>query len=119
MKRKILISIPAYNEEENIFPLYDKLMVSLKKKENQIDFEILFINDGSKDNTVDTILKLMETTENVSLLNLSRNYGKEIAMSAGFDYSNHDAVITIDADLQHPPEIILEMINLWDQGYED
>ncbi len=119
VKRKILISIPAYNEEENIFPLYDKLMVSLKKKENQIDFEILFINDGSKDNTVDTILKLMETTENVSLLNLSRNYGKEIAMSAGFDYSNHDAVITIDADLQHPPEIILEMINLWDQGYED
>ena len=65
------------------------------------------------------VLSLIEQTDNVSLIDLSRNYGKEIAMSAGFDYSTHDAVITMDADLQHPPATIIDMIDLWQQGYED
>ena len=99
MKKKILISIPAYNEANNIRPLYKKLNETLEKKRNEVDFEILFINDGSKDNTVSEVLSLIEQTDNVSLIDLSRNYGKEIAMSAGFDYSTHDAVITMDADL--------------------
>lgn len=119
VKKKILISIPAYNEEENVRPLYEKLTETLKIKSNDIDFEILFINDGSKDNTVKAVLDLIENTDNVSLIDLSRNYGKEIAMSAGFDYSTHDAVITMDADLQHPPATIIGMIELWEQGYED
>lgn len=119
MKKKILISIPAYNEANNIRPLYKKLNETLEKKRNEVDFEILFINDGSKDNTVSEVLSLIEQTDNVSLIDLSRNYGKEIAMSAGFDYSTHDAVITMDADLQHPPATIIDMIDLWQQGYEE
>lgn len=119
MKKKILISIPAYNEANNIRPLYKKLNETLEEKRDEVDFEILFINDGSKDNTVSEVLSLIEQTDNVSLIDLSRNYGKEIAMSAGFDYSTHDAVITMDADLQHPPATIIDMIDLWQQGYKD
>lgn len=119
MKKKILISIPAYSEEENISPLYEILNDTIAKKRDMYDFEILFINDGSKDKTVEKVLKLMETASDVSLIDLSRNYGKEVAMTAGFDYFNHDAMIIMDADLQHPPKIILEMLELWDQGYED
>lgn len=119
MKKSILISIPAYNEEDNIIPLYEKLRENLEKVEMEIDFEVLFINDGSNDNTSSCILELMKVADDVSLINLSRNFGKEIAMCVGFDYSNHDAVITMDADLQHPPETIGEMIKLWILGYDD
>lgn len=119
MKKKILISIPAYNETENIFPLYEKLSFELTLKKTDIDFEILFIDDGSTDKTVETIINLMDNVTDVSLIELSRNYGKEIAMTAGFDYADHDAVITMDADLQHPPETIVKMIDLWEKGYED
>lgn len=119
MKKSILISIPAYNESENVFPLYEKLNSLFESIDENIEFEILFVNDGSTDDTVNQVLKLAKTEKNISLINLSRNYGKEIAMSAGFDYSKHDAVITMDADLQHPPIVIKEMIRLWKLGYED
>lgn len=119
MKKKVLISIPAYNESENIFPLYEKISSVLKYKREEIDFEILFIDDGSTDGSVETIIDLMNVTDDVSLIELSRNYGKEVAMTAGFDYADHDAVITMDADLQHPPETILKMVDLWEKGYED
>lgn len=117
--KSILISIPAYNEEQNVVPLYNAIYKVIEPLENQYDFEILFINDGSSDNTVKTVKKLINETSIVSLIDLSRNYGKEIAMAAGFDYSEHDAVITIDADLQHPPTLIPDMIHLWELGYED
>ncbi|MDU6522889.1 glycosyltransferase family 2 protein [Enterococcus devriesei] len=117
--KKILISIPAYNEEENIRPLYEKLKDTLLPLSQEYLFEYLFINDGSSDATVSIVSSLIDKTNDVSLIDLSRNYGKEIAMAAGFDYSTHDAVITIDADLQHPPSLIPEMLKLWDLGYED
>ncbi|MEO1781205.1 glycosyltransferase family 2 protein [Enterococcus diestrammenae] len=117
--KSILISVPAYNEEPNIYPLYKSLLKVIDPLKEKYRFEILFINDGSSDNTVDTVKQLINETDIVSLIDLSRNYGKEIAMAAGFDYSDHDAVITIDADLQHPPTLIPEMINLWELGYED
>ncbi|MGL9728848.1 polyisoprenyl-phosphate glycosyltransferase [Enterococcus sp. DIV0756] len=117
--KKILISIPAYNEEENITPLYNRLKETLISLSNEYSFEYLFINDGSLDSTMSVISSLIEDTNDVSLIDLSRNYGKEIAMAAGFDYSTHDAVITLDADLQHPPTLIPEMIKLWELGYED
>lgn len=82
-------------------------------------FEILFINDGSKDKTL-TILKELRTNDSrISYINLSRNFGKEIAMIAGLDYSDGDAVIIMDADLQDPPELIPEMIQYWEEGYDD
>src|SRR5699024_6370470 len=117
--KKILISVPAYNEEENVFPLYQTLEKTLESVNNKYEFEILFIDDGSSDETVKKVKSLMKEKTNVSLIELSRNYGKEIAMVAGFDYFEHDAMVTMDADLQHPAATILDMIQLWEQGYED
>ncbi|SMQ84323.1 Glycosyltransferase involved in cell wall bisynthesis [Bacillus sp. OV166] len=114
----ITLIVPAYNEEEVITQLYDRiygLMESLSKYQ----FEILFINDGSKDNTLKMIKSLREADPRISFVDLSRNYGKETAMIAGFDYAKGDAVVIIDADLQHPPELIEEMIKYWEEGYED
>ncbi|MFD1429509.1 glycosyltransferase family 2 protein [Lacticaseibacillus mingshuiensis] len=119
MMKRILISIPAYSEADNVVPLYNALKEGLKPVWAKYDFEFLYINDGSKDDTVAQVRSLMETAPEVSLLDLSRNYGKEIAMTAGFDYFHHDAMVTIDADLQMPVSTIVDMINLWEQGYED
>ena len=119
MNKSILISIPAYNEEDNVYPLYTTLKSDLQPIIDQYKFEFVYINDGSTDNTVKKVLSLMDETIDVSLIDLSRNYGKEIAMAAGFDYFNHDALITMDADLQHPASTIIDMVILWEQGYED
>lgn len=117
-KKLVTILVPAYNEEEVLNMLYDRLSGIINSMPNY-DFEILFVNDGSKDNTLNIIKDLRENDKRVCYLNLSRNFGKEIAMIAGLDYSKGDAVIIIDADLQDPPELIPEMISLWEQGYDD
>ena len=116
--QKITILVPAYNEEEVLQQLYDRL----NKVINSIPFytfEILFVNDGSTDRTLQQIKRLRENDENISYVNLSRNFGKETAMIAGLDYATGDAVIIIDADLQDPPELIPEMIRYWEMGYDD
>lgn len=110
--------IPAYNEEECLFQLYDRLTNVLKSIENY-DYEILFINDGSKDNTLEILKELNKKDNRVQYVNLSRNYGKEIAMAAGFDYAKGDAVVILDADLQDPPELIPEMVKYFEEGYDD
>ncbi|MBP1743141.1 MAG: hypothetical protein H6Q58_119 [Firmicutes bacterium] len=117
MEKKITIMIPVYNEQESLKILYDRLKNILK----QIDYnyEILFINDGSNDNSIDIIKSLRKEDSGVSYVNLSRNYGKEVAMAAGFDYAKGDALIIMDADLQDPPELIPEMIKYWEEGYDD
>lgn len=117
-KKLITILVPAYNEEDVLNMLYERLNAIMNSNENY-DFEILFINDGSKDNTLNIIKSLREKDNRVCYLNLSRNFGKEIAMIAGLDYSKGDAVIIIDADLQDPPELIPQMIEFWEQGYDD
>jgi polyisoprenyl-phosphate glycosyltransferase len=114
----ITILIPAYNEEEVINKLYLRL-TSVLSQIHGFEFELLFINDGSTDNTIDFIKYLREMDNRVSYLDLSRNFGKEIAMISGFDYAKGDAVIIIDADLQDPPELIPEMISYWENGYDD
>ena len=83
------------------------------------DFEILLVNDGSKDKTFEIMQELREKDKRFCYLNLSRNFGKETAMIAGLDYCNGDAVVIIDADLQDPPELIPEMIKYWEEGYDD
>ena len=103
--KKISIIIPAYNEEESLPFLrerLDKLLSDIKDYE----FEILFVNDGSKDNTIDLIKKYREQDNRVSYVDFARNFGKETAMIAGLDYATGDAVIFMDADLQDPPELI-------------
>lgn len=116
--KKISILIPAYNEEASLPTLYNSLYNNVLGGGNY-EWEILFINDGSKDNTLDVIKKLRETDKRINYVNLSRNFGKENAMLAGFDYVTGDCTIIMDADLQHPPTAIPEMIKYWEDGYED
>lgn len=110
--------IPSFNEEEVIGQLYERL-VALAASQSNYNFEFLFIDDGSKDQTLNIISELARNDHRVSYASLSRNFGKEIAMVAGFDYVTGDAIVVIDADLQDPPELIPEMIQQWEQGYDD
>ena len=116
--KKITIIVPAYNEEESLPFLHERLTKLINSIENY-EFEVLLINDGSKDNTLDIIKEMRQKDERFCYVNLSRNFGKEIAMMAGLDYAQGDAVIFIDADLQDPPELIPELIKYWEEGYDD
>lgn len=117
-KKLVTILIPAYNEEEALPILYERL-VKLMDGLPQYNFELLFVNDGSRDKTLDILKEMRKSDSRVCYVNLSRNYGKEIAMIAGFDYINGDCMINIDADLQDPPELIPEMLKYWEEGYDD
>lgn len=117
-KKLVTILVPAYNEEEVLHLLYDRLKAIMDTNANY-DFEILFINDGSKDNTLNIIQELRQKDKRVCYVNLSRNYGKETAMMAGFDYAKGDCIIILDADLQDPPELIPQMLEYWEEGYDD
>ena len=116
MKNSSII-VPPYNEEETLNLLYERLNPIIDK--NNYEFEVLFVNDGSKDNTLDIIRKLREKDSRISYIDFSRNFGKEIAMMAGMDYAKGDAIIFMDADLQDPPELIPELVKYWEQGYDD
>lgn len=117
-KKLVSILVPAYNEEETLNMLYKRLE-KLMNENSKYDFEILLVNDGSKDNTFSIMKSLREKDKRICYLNLSRNYGKETAMIAGLDYVKGDCVILIDADLQDPPELIPEMLKFWEDGYDD
>ena len=117
-KKMISIIIPMYNEEESLPFLYERLDKLANKIENY-EVEFLFVNDGSKDNSLNIVKKYKEKDDRVCYLNLSRNFGKEVAMGAAFDYVRGDAVAIIDADLQDPPELILDMIKYYEEGYDD
>ena len=116
--KKITIIIPAYNEEESLPPLYERLEKLMSSMEHY-EFEILFVNDGSKDNTINLIKEYREKDNRISYVDFSRNFGKEIAMVAGLDYATGDCVIFMDADLQDPPELIPELVKYWEEGYDD
>lgn len=115
---KILtIIVPAYNEEKNVRPFYDEVLPFLNNPDYQ--YQILYINDGSKDNTLSEIKKLAELDPKVRYLSFSRNFGKESAMHAGLEHSkSSDAVIFIDCDLQQPPFLIPEMVKEYENGYK-
>ena len=117
-KKLITILVPAYNEQEVLHLLYDRLEKLMNENTNY-DFEVLLVNDGSKDKTFEIMQELREKDKRFCYLNLSRNFGKETAMIAGLDYCKSDAVVIIDADLQDPPELIPEMIKYWEEGYDD
>lgn len=117
-RKKISILIPAYNEEEVLQHLYERLG-KLAQQTHAYDFEFLFVNDGSRDHTLEIIKTYAEKDKRVAYVNLSRNFGKEIAMIAGLDHVAGDATVIIDADLQDPPELIPKMIKYWEDGYDD
>lgn len=116
MKNKLIsIVISAYNEEQNIAKLYQEITKATSTLAN-VQFEFLFVDDGSTDKTRENILHLQKKDKRVKIVQLKRNFGHEIAMTAGMDYAKGDAVIFMDADLQHPPQYIPEMVKLWLSG---
>jgi glycosyltransferase involved in cell wall biosynthesis len=117
-RKKISILIPAYNEQEVLLHLYERLN-KLAGETPAYTFEFLFVNDGSRDKTLEIIKTYAKKDSRVSYINLSRNFGKEIAMIAGLDHADGDATVIIDADLQDPPELISQMISYWEEGYDD
>ena len=116
--KKISILIPAYNEQEVLEHLYQRIG-KLANDNKSYDFEFLFVNDGSRDNTLEIIKSYAKSDSRVAYVNLSRNFGKEIAMIAGLDHVTGDATVIIDADLQDPPELIPKMLKFWEQGFDD
>lgn len=117
MQKKLLsIIVPCYNEKKSLEPFYTQLIFALKKIE--MDYEIIFVNDGSTDNTLEQMLSLKQSNNNIKILVLSRNFGKEAALSAGLDYAKGDAVVPIDVDLQDPPCLIIDFIRYWQQGFK-
>ena len=118
MKKLISVIIPSYNEERSLPFLFKRLSILVSNNKNY-NFEFLFVNDGSKDKTLDLIQKESESNPSVSYINFSRNFGKEIAVAAGLDFAKGDAVVIMDADGQEPPELIPEMIKWWEKGYDD
>ena len=116
--KKISIIIPAYNEEEALPALIERI-TKFADDTKDYDFEFLFVNDGSKDRTIELIKEYREKDKRVCYVDFARNFGKETAMKAGIDYATGDAVVFLDADLQDPPEIITEMIKYWEEGYDD
>lgn len=113
---KISIIVPVYNEEEAIKIFYDKITEVSAKME--ADFEYIFVNDGSKDKTLDLLQEMAQENEKVKIISLARNFGHQAAVTAGIRYVTGDAIVIIDADLQDPPELLPEMIALWEEGNE-
>ena len=115
---KITIIVPCYNEEEVIDMFYPAVQAHVEKIP-ACRFNYIFVNDGSHDSTLDKLRKLSAEHDDVTYISLSRNFGKESAMMAGIDFADGDAIIIMDADLQHPPEKISERIKYWREGYDD
>ena len=116
-KKKISVVIPAYNEIEVIDVCYERLsgvMQALK----DFDYELIFIDDGSQDATYDRLVEIQGKDKQVKVIKLSRNFGHQIAVTAGVDEAGGDAIVIIDADLQDPPEVIPRMIEKWVEGYD-
>lgn len=116
-KKLVSIVISVYNEEGNLIRLFDELTENLRKC-SQINYELVFVNDGSVDSSLAILCNLATKNKNVRVVNFARNFGHEIAMTAGLDHSKGDAVIFMDADLQHPPHIIPQMIDKWLDGHD-
>lgn len=116
--KKVTILLPAYNEEAS-FSLIAKCMEQVVRDNSNYEWEFLMVNDGSTDNTLQQMAKLHQMDSHYNYIDLSRNYGKEVAMMAGFDYATGDALIIMDADMQHPVNVIPEMLKYWEEGYDD
>ncbi|MFE5317096.1 glycosyltransferase family 2 protein [Paenibacillus sp. NPDC056579] len=110
------VVIPVFNEEAVIHETYRRLKAVMER--TQQSYELLFVNDGSRDATADILQEYSRWDSTVKLIDFSRNFGHQIAITAGMDYASGDAVIVIDADLQDPPELISDMISKWKEGYD-
>lgn len=116
--KTVSVIIPCHNEEQNITPLYQALK-DVTAKETDYQWEFMFVDDGSTDHTLQLIKELRSADRQISYISLSRNFGKENAILAGLDHVCGHCTVIIDADLQHPPHLISDMLRLWEQGYDD
>jgi len=112
---KISIVLPVYNEEGNIQVLYDKIVIELSKL--PYTYEFIFVLDGCTDRSEEIVTRLMDKDPNIRLVSFTRNFGHQAALISGYNHATGDAVITMDSDLQHPPEIIGEMVTKWKEGF--
>ncbi len=115
-QQKVSVIVPAHNEELNIPTLISALADTFRTL--HYNYEIILIDDGSSDNTLSILIEQAKVHENVFYIELSKNFGKDNALKVGIDLSRSDCVITMDADLQHPPSLIPQMLSLWQQGYD-
>lgn len=113
---KCTIVVPCYNEEEAIPLFYEAVNEAVK--DVNLEFEYLFVNDGSKDKTLEVMRELAEKDDRVHYISFSRNFGKEAAIFAGLEYADGDCVAVMDCDLQHPARVLVDMYHLWEEGYE-
>lgn len=116
--KKISVVIPMYCEEEVADICYKRVVNNLKKLSDKYNYEIIFINDGSKDSTLEILKKIASNDNNVKIISFSRNFGHQAAVTAGIRNVTGDAIIIMDADLQDPPELFEGMIEKWEEGYE-
>lgn len=116
--KKISIVIPAHNEEGNVSLIHQRIKEVFSSELPGYRFEIIFVNDGSRDDTQQKLEELAQRYEEVKFIEFSRNFGHQPAVKAGLDYANGNAVISMDADLQHPPELLPELIHKWEEGYD-
>ena len=116
--KKISVVIPMYCEEEVVDICYKRVVNNLKKLSDKYNYEIIFINDGSKDSTLEILKKIASNDNNVKIISFSRNFGHQAAVTAGIRNVTGDAIIIMDADLQDPPELFEGMIEKWEEGYE-
>ena len=115
--KKISIVIPAYNEEGNLMPVYQRIK-SVFENMQGYSFEIIFVNDGSRDNTQSRLEEMALDFPEIKYIEFSRNFGHQPAVKAGMDYAEGNVIISMDGDLQHPPELIPQMVKKWEQGYD-
>jgi len=116
MGKKIALILPSHNEEGNVRPIYNK--ISLCMEQLNYDFSIIFIDDGSTDQTLSEIQSLAKSDNRVKYIELSRNFGHQFAIKAGLDHTDAEIVIMMDCDLQHPPELIPMMLREYERGYD-
>ena len=117
--KKVSILIPVYNEEKMLPLLEPEVKKLIDSQKNKYEWEVVFVNDGSKDNSLVILKDICAKDERFHYVSLSRNFGKENAMLAGFDYVSGGCMVIMDADLQDPPSLIPQMLEYWEQGFED
>src|SRR5580765_4212412 len=117
MKKLISYIFPIYNEEGNIDLLYETIRGLLDEHPNY-RYELLFINDGSRDTSLQMLVNLQKRDSRIVVINFARNFGHQIAVTAGLDYAKGDAVIIMDSDMQDPPKVSFELLERWEEGYE-
>lgn len=117
-RKKISLVAPFYNEENGVNAFFERIDALRIHFQERYDLEVVAVNDGSRDKTLEKLVQAKAVYPFIKIIDFSRNFGKEAALSAGLDHASGDAVVPIDSDLQHPPEMVIEMVQKWEEGFE-